>query len=298
MKKLILWAVVAVLLPAGAAAAADEEKPAGGEKALWEVVVGGGAIYGPDYPASDEYHINGLALPYLIYRGDILRLGEDAIARAVALESDRFELDLSLDGAFNADSGDNEARRGMPDLDYLGEIGPQLTIHAARWDFGRAGSGTLDVNLQARLVASTDFSTIEGRGYVFEPEVVYNHRDFLGSKCNLYAAAAPIWASKELMDYFYQVDDEYVRADRPQYDAAAGYLGTEVKLGAGRKVTDRLYVYLGGNFGLHHGAGNQDSPLYKSDFTAAAAFGFIWTLFESEKTVRRRPAAEKPGGTP
>ena len=267
--------------------AAAQDQPDRKTKPLWEIVFGGGGIYGPDYPASDEYHVNGLALPYPIYRGDILRLGEDAIARAVALKSSRFEFDVSLDGSFNASSDDNEARRGMPDLDYMGEVGPQLTIHARKFDLGDMGRGALDVALQARLVASTDFTSIESRGFVFEPELVYNHYRFLGTKFNLYASVAPVFASEDLMDYFYEVDREYVRTDRPEYDASAGYLGTELKLGFSRQLTDSLHVYLGGTLGFHQGATNHDSPLFKQETTAAAAFGFVWSLYKSDKTVER-----------
>ena len=45
------------------------------EKPLWEIGVVGGGGWLPDYPAADQNHLQGLVLPYAIYRGDFLRLG-------------------------------------------------------------------------------------------------------------------------------------------------------------------------------------------------------------------------------
>jgi hypothetical protein len=95
---------------------------------LWEIALGATGLYGPDCPASDEYHPNGLAAPLFIYRGAILQLGERDIARVVAVDRGRFRLDFSLDASYRAGSDDNDARAGMPDLDYLGEVGPQLVV--------------------------------------------------------------------------------------------------------------------------------------------------------------------------
>ncbi len=43
---------------------------------LWEAGVGGGMIVSPNYPASSERNFVALALPYVIYRGDIFRDGK------------------------------------------------------------------------------------------------------------------------------------------------------------------------------------------------------------------------------
>lgn len=49
------------------------------------------------------------------------------------------EFDISFDGLFPADSDENDDRKGMPDLDFLFEVGPQLIAHAAKYDFGSRG---------------------------------------------------------------------------------------------------------------------------------------------------------------
>ena len=116
-------------------------------KPLWEWGIGGGGAYVPDYPASDNYQLRGLGVPYFIYRGDILRVGDGGV-RAMAVDDPTFELDVSLSGALNADSEDNEARRGMPDLDFLVGLGPQLRINLN----DKTARTTWDLRFQSRAV--------------------------------------------------------------------------------------------------------------------------------------------------
>lgn len=68
--------------------AADEAQP------LWEFGVGGGVGEVPNYPASSERNFIALAAPYIIYRGDVFRIGGGGGARAVVAEDDKWELDL------------------------------------------------------------------------------------------------------------------------------------------------------------------------------------------------------------
>lgn len=59
--------------------------------------------------------------PVPIYRGKILRIGEQnrgALSRRF-INKKRYEFDVTLSAAFPVDSGSNNARAGMPDLDYL-----------------------------------------------------------------------------------------------------------------------------------------------------------------------------------
>ncbi len=91
---------------------------------LWEIGLFNGVAQLPHYRGSDEYKLWALPLPYLIYRGEILRTNKDGV-RGVFFKSSQFELSLSGSGNPPVDD-DNEARDGMPDLDAIGEIGPAL----------------------------------------------------------------------------------------------------------------------------------------------------------------------------
>ena len=59
--------------------AGQAREPAAGTAPLWEVGIAGGGVHGADYPAADERSARGLGLPYVIYRGDIVRLGDGGI---------------------------------------------------------------------------------------------------------------------------------------------------------------------------------------------------------------------------
>lgn len=195
-------------------------------KPLWEIGFGAGALYGPDYPSSSERHTRGLALPYIAYRGDILRIGDGQSARAVAFESDRVELDLSFAAAFDADSDDNELRQGMPDLDYMFQLGPQLKLDLNERRFADESLGLLSLHLQARGVFSTDLGSIDHHGYVLEPMLRYRHYGWLSPKLDATISLRPVWASRELHEYFFDVPARFATAQRLPYEARSGYFGT------------------------------------------------------------------------
>lgn len=253
------------------------------EQPLWEIGVAAFGVYGPDYPAADENSTNRLILPYLIYRGEIIRAGEDGFVKAHAFETERVELDLSLDGAFNADSDDNDAREGMDDLDYLFGIGPELKVHLYR---DEAGQKELDLKFQLRAVFSTDLSNLNQRGYAFETQLRYEHEHLFHPDLKFVGSVGPIWATEKLMDYFYQVDSKDVLPQRQEFDASGGYLGTE--LNAGMVVTmleNRGRLFFGVRVGFHQEAENEDSPLFRDETTYAVGLGFAYQLFESEKKI-------------
>lgn len=93
---------------------------------LWELGVVIGAGYAPDYPAADEYSARILPLPYFVYRGKVFRSEESGLLRGRIVQTARVEFDVSVAGAVDTKSHQNDARRGMPDLDWMGQIGPRL----------------------------------------------------------------------------------------------------------------------------------------------------------------------------
>ena len=73
---------------------------------------------------------------------------------------------MSVSGSIPVNSGDNDARRGMPDLDPTLEIGPNLTVMLLRSD-------TMHLNLRfpLRAVIATDLSYARDEGWVFLPQI-------------------------------------------------------------------------------------------------------------------------------
>jgi hypothetical protein len=224
-------------------------------------------------------------VPVPVYRGEIWRVGGEENRGAVSgrfFKNDRFEFDVSLSGAFPVDSGSNNARRDMPDLDFLFGIGPQLVFKL----INEPGHRKLNFNLQARAVYSTDFSSIDSRGYVFNPKLNYAREHVSDLDLKVFSSMGPIFASEKLMDYFYQVDPEFVTPARPAYDADAGYLGSNITLGVSKRFNNRFRLMLGTRLGIHTGATNDDSPLFRDELNVSVFSAFIWSIFQSEELVR------------
>lgn len=253
----------------------------GAVKPLWEVGVLVAGFNSPEYPAADQQHTNSIIVPYFVYRGEVLRIG-DGSARAVVVEKDWIELDLSLNASFNANSDENEARTGMPDLDYLFEVGPQVKFRLSTFDFKNHGKAKLSLNVKARAVFSTDLSNIDQRGYVFQPELSYEHSDLFDQSAGFTLKIAPIWATERLHDYFYQVDGHFVIDTRSSFDANSGYLGTIASGGLSFMVTDNIKLFVFAQLNFHSGAKNENSPLFLDKNAYAFGLGMSWRLFEKK----------------
>jgi len=272
-----LSAIIVFTFLLGVEAHAQDTIPDGDPtKPLWELCVGGIGAYSPDYPAADKNSLNGIVLPYVIYRGDILRLGTDSIAKGVFIDNDYTELNVSLAASFNANSHDNDARRGMPDLDYLAEIGPQLKIK-----FGELYGGKAELQLPVRAVLSTDFGRVDHRGYLFNPKFSYARKNIFNSGFDMSSSIGSSFATKKLHTYFYRVEPSFATPARPAYEAEGGYLGSAITLGLSYGITDHIRAYVGGNVGYYGGAANEDSPLFRRKVNSSAHVGFTWSIFQS-----------------
>ncbi|MBT4043796.1 MAG: MipA/OmpV family protein [Rhodospirillaceae bacterium] len=251
------------------------------EKPLFELGVAGGVGYIPDYPAAGQSHFNGIALPFPIYRGDFFRSDSKGLLRGRLVHSRDFELDISLAGSLDTDSDDNDARLGMPDLDHMAELGPRI-----QWTVARAAKwAKIDLELPIRAVFSTDFSSVEHRGFLIEPQIAYQHGNFFDSGAKLKLGISALIADEDLQDYFYQVDAPFVTSARAAYDGQGGYLGSKLRLLLQLPLSKTMKVFMAADLNSHHGAANEDSPLYREDLTYGAGVGLIWSFYQSSQTV-------------
>lgn len=250
---------------------------------LWEVGVGGGVVEVPNYPASGERNVVSLALPYVIYRGDIFRIGGEGGARAVFVEQDGFEVDVSVGGAFSAESEKGSVREGMPELDYMFEVGPQLIYKIQDFTFDGGGEARLNARLQARAVFSTDFGRVDSRGYVIEPTIRYQQRGVFLSDTGFSLSARMTWGTEKLHDYFYEVAPQYATDFRPAYDAKGGYLGAEISAGFAFPIVKNVRGFFGASVQLNQGSANEDSPLYEKDVSYSFGVGFVWRAYKSDE---------------
>ncbi len=250
---------------------------------VFEIGIAGGGGYLPDYPAAGEGRVRGIAAPYLIYRGEILR-SDDRGARLRAALSDDIEFSLSASGSLPVSSGNNEARRGMPDLDLLGEIGP--TLRLTLWRGGVAQYPVrLVLDTPLRAVFSTDFTSISFRGFTFAPDVSLEARNIVLPLSRLRATLGVTFATDRFMEYFYEVRPEFARAGRPAFGAQAGYLGARASLSYRFPLSERLSAAVSARVDYYGGAANRDSPLFRRDVNASATVGFAYSLWRSEERV-------------
>ncbi len=262
------------------------EAPAAEAKPLIEFGVAAGGGYLPDYPAAGQNHVRAIALPYFAYRGEFFRSDEKGLLRGRLIRTRDFEFDISLNGSFAADSDDNDARSGMPDLDWMGEIGPRLQITLAR----AARDAKLDLEIPVRAVFTTDLTDLSYRGFVFAPELAYQNENFLDAGLKAKLSAGPVFATAGLMDYFYEVAPAFATASRPAFEAEGGYLGSRLQLALSKRLGSRVTVFAAARADFHQGATNADSPLFRDRTTFAVGIGMVLSLWQSE----RRAKPEQP----
>ncbi len=257
------------------------------ERPLWEVGIGALGAHAADYPGAAQSSFKALAVPFVIYRGDFFRLGDGGGARGVFVDNDRWEFDVSADASFDADSEDNNARRGMPDLDFLAEVGPQL-----KYKFLNTPTQSMELRLPVRAVYSIgDGAEIRGQGYTIAPRLAVRQSGLkaplLATPVTVFGSVGPTFASRELQSYFYDVAPRFANANRKAYRADGGYLGTEATLGASSNLTPRLRAFVGGTIGYFGGSANSSSPLHRKDVNTGVALGLAWSLYQSEAKAGR-----------
>ncbi len=251
------------------------------EKPLWEVGIGVAALYLPDYRGSDEGSFYVLPYPYLIYRGDILRVEKDRISGRI-FQTDRILFDVSFYGGVPVDSDDNDDRRGMPDLDPTFEVGPALDITLLKDPRKRFKLG---LNLPVRAVFSTDFSDVRHEGWIFAPRLNLEVNDIIpDTGVNFGLSAGPIFADSDYHDYFYTVEPRYATSWRPAYDSKGGYSGATLTLGLNKTIKS-LILNAFASVDFMEGAEIEDSPLVTKDHSVMGGITVSWVFFKSKQMV-------------
>jgi len=252
-----------------------------GEQPLWEVGAGVAAFSFPSYRGSDQTNNFLMPVPHFTYHGDFLKADRQGI-RGSFFDSDRVDLTVSLALAPPASSKDIAARAGMRDLDATFEIGPQIDL--TLW---RSANRARFVKLLLPLRAAF---TVEGTprdiGWVFHPKLNMDVTDLPGLPgWNLGLLAGPLFGDKRQHAYYYTVAPQYATADRPAYQAKAGYAGMQY-LAA---LSKRFPKYWVGGFVRYDnlsGATFADSPLVRQKDYFAGGVAVTWILGESSTRVQ------------
>jgi outer membrane scaffolding protein for murein synthesis (MipA/OmpV family) len=247
---------------------------AAAEKPLWEAGFGAGGLSLPHYRGSDRTQSWLLPVPYFVYRGKILRADREG-ARALLFESDRVDFDISLAASAPADSRDDPAREGMPDLAPTLEIGPKLNVNLARTDTWK-----VDFRMPLRYGITLQRSS-RSIGWSLTPVL---NLDWRPRWVDVGVQAGPLWGDRRQHAYFYDVAPEYATAGRPAYRAGGGYAGWQATLGLSRRWGD---FWFGAYARMDSVAGAvfEASPLVTSRRNWSYGFATAWVFAASPQRV-------------
>jgi outer membrane scaffolding protein for murein synthesis (MipA/OmpV family) len=267
-----LLALAALLHASGATA---EPRP------QWEVGLGAAALYLPDYRGSDQTRGYVYPLPYVRYRGERLRMDDRrGLPSLLLLDTDRVELDVSLNASQPAPSDQSSARQGMPDLDPTLEIGPLVKVRL--WE---SGDRRRELSLQLPVRAAFTLPSPEFIGWVFNPVIdLYQRNVGPGGEWRVGMQAGPVFTDRRYNEYYYQVDAQFATPARPAYSASGGYGGTQFTATASRRFGQ---VWVGGFVRAYAlgGAAFEASPLVQSRSAFYAGIGFAYIFAESQTLV-------------
>jgi outer membrane protein len=260
------WPLLIVALALAGSARADQP--------LWEAGVGLGVLRLPHYRGSDQSHTWVLPVPYVVYRGDLLRADRDG-ARARLFNDERFDVDVSAAATAPTRSEDNRAREGMPDLAPTVEIGPNINYTLSRGE---------QWTLQARLPIRAAFTLESGPdmiGWMATPNV---NLDMRVHGWNVGMLTGPIFGTRRINGYFFDVAPEFATAERPAYQSRGGYAGWRLLGAVSRRLGD-FWVggYISGD--SVRNARFHDSPLVRQRETVAFGIAVSWIFAESDQRV-------------
>ena len=267
-----------VPLAACAADAGDRaaDAPSSVRRPLWELGIGVAALQFPDYRGSDETGTYLLPLPYVVYRGQFLRADREG-ARAVLVDADRFEVELSVSASVPTRSRSNAARNGMPDLPPSFEVGPKLNV--ALWRSADR-QAKLELRLPVRAVFTVERSP-RSVGTTFSPNLSL---DLVRNGWNIGLQTGPLYGDRRRHEHIYGVDPVFATAQRPAYRAGGGYAGWQALASTSRRFAG-TWVGAFVRYDSLRGATFAASPLVRRDHALTMGVGVAWVFASSSVLV-------------
>ncbi len=268
----ILFTTLICSLAHSSAFGQDDPQPESPSRPLWQFGLGAGGGVTPHYPASNQSSLRVLAVPTFRYRGRILRSDDDG-TRARLIRFEETEIDLSGGASFPVASHDNQAREGMPELDWIGEVGPRAGVRWRIQGNGRSRGDLLRLLFPLRAVFSSDGASLRHHGFVFQPEVsferILSRSNILDSEISVEVDTNVMIFNESLANYYYGVSPEFTTLTRNQFKALSGPIS--VSTGLVMMISPRRGRTAGSSFfvGIRNTStgisANRESPLHKVD---------------------------------
>ena len=246
---------------------------------LWEAGLFAGGATQPAYLGADERSSLLLGLPFIVYRGEYLRIDRGTVG-VRAIKTPRTELDIGFAASLGSRAEDIEARRGMDDLGMLLEFGPRLKIN-----LGEIGDGKRDSRIQIPVRGVFDVNDhLRYRGIAYELQWVSDME--LPANWIVTSNLGALFGDQQLVDTFYRVAPAEATAVRPAYDAKSGLIALRATLLASRLFIPEARFFSFLRFDSVAGAANQDSPLVRRETGWTLGIGLAWTLAQSERMAK------------
>ncbi len=239
---------------------------------LLEVGAGVGVTALPDYRGSDKTRALYLPIPYIIYRGDRVKVDRRGM-RGSIYESKNTAINISGGFGLPVNSEKNEARLGMDDLDFVFHIGPSFEYLID--DDDDANSTTI-FKFPVQLVLATNFSDMHTEGVLIYPHINYIKK----ANWHFGLSIGATFANKAYHDYYYSVAPQFATAERPAYTATSGYNGARIAMTFSKKFKKYwLGAFL--RYDNLNKVAFDDSPLFKQKHSLLVGFGasYIFSTF-------------------
>jgi len=243
---------------------------------LWELGIGGGGFSMPQYMGSDERFTFPFAFPYVVYRGEDLRIDRSGF-RNHLFRSNRLSLDLSFGFGLPV-RNTNRARRGMPTLQLTGQVGPQLNIL-----LGKSGNHRWTFQLPVRAAIDTDFNFI---GILAQPHIHYEYRKVLNT--GFFRTRLDIGlmvTSQKFNETYYGVNANFVLPDRPFFRASSGIHSVYGNLKFDYPIAHNWIFFSSVEVRSLHIGTIRNSPLVRRKLYTTFAGGLIWVFSTSSEQV-------------
>lgn len=260
--------------PASADGAGGPAMPAGSN---WELGVGVGSVRYPVYDGAAESRYLTVPFPYIVYHTPHLSVTNNRV-RGIVLASSNWSLDVDFSGQPYVQSDRTRERTGMPDLQWLGEVGPALRYMA--WE-SASQLTELDLVLPVRAAVSAQGLTLHHRGAVIAPRLELDH-DLSDDPQRLDwdVSLTAVFDDKGYDQYYYGVAPPFASAARPAYDAPGGYAGYRAELGFTLHRDDFVYgAFI--KYTSLKGAAFLDSPLVARSDGLSLGVSIAWIIQHS-----------------
>ena len=227
------------------------------------------------YPGANQTKQLLLPAPYFTYRSSKFEV--DRGIKSFLYHSETVVLDISADFGLPVDSDDTDARKGMPDLDFMLQIGPSIEFLL---NDRKINYFDTRFEVPVRVAIASDFQGVENIGYLVEPRLSFNHRRENKTGVSQKITIGLKFATQDFHSYYYDVAPQFVTSDRSAYSSNGGFGGAFAKYRVSYKTNEFVYwTFI--RYQSLRGAEFEDSPLVLQKDYFFAGVGFSWIFARS-----------------